>query len=84
MLYVFLCVFVVGLGLEKIAKLIEDRYLDAPKGLMFAAETDTAVVKVDEDTVWCLELLIINLVYCVLGNSFAYDPSRIFSWQLGS
>jgi hypothetical protein len=88
LIYIFLCGFAVGSGLGKITKLMERRYPDALRGLMLAVETDTGVVKVDEDAVWCLGLLIINLVYCVLGYRFVYDPSEtvdpgwrgIFSW----
>ena len=43
------------------------RYPDVVRWLMLAVETDTGVVKVDEDAVWLLGLLVINLVYCVLG-----------------
>jgi Ni,Fe-hydrogenase I cytochrome b subunit len=74
LLYVFLCVFAVGSGLEKITKLMAGRYPDVVRWLMLAVETDTGVVKVDGDAVWLLGLLVINLVYCVLGYRFVYEP----------
>jgi hypothetical protein len=73
--FVFLCFFAVGSGLEKITKLMAGRYPDVVRWLMLAVETDTGLVKVDEDAVWLLGLLVINLVYCVLGYRFVYDPS---------
>jgi hypothetical protein len=55
--------------------LMAGRYPDVVWWLMLAVETDTGVVKVDEDAVWLLGLLVINLVYCVLVYRFVYDPS---------
>ena len=68
-------VFAISSGLEKTTKLMAGRYPDVVRWLMLAVETDTGVVKVDEDAVWLLGLLVINLVYCVLGYRFVYDPS---------
>ena len=67
-------VFAISSGLEKTTKLMAGRYPDVVMGLMLAIETDTGVVKVDEDAVWLLGLLVINLVYCVLGYRFVCDP----------
>jgi hypothetical protein len=75
LVYGLLCVFAVCSGLEKTTKLIAGRYPDVVRGLMLAVETDNGVLTADEEAVWFLGLLVINLVYCVLGYRFVYDPS---------